>query len=217
MVLAKICGLKTPETLHIAAQNGARFAGFVFYPRSPRALRRDEARVLAGMVPTGLRSVGLFVDPDDDLLEDVVRAVPLDMIQLHGHETPKRVAEIKSRYGLQVIKAMPVATPDDLILLPDYEVVADWILFDAKPPSNVAALPGGNGLVFDWTILTTVRPQKPWMLSGGLTPENVAKALELLKPDAVDVSSGVEASPGVKDPAKIKAFLEATRSSISGT
>ncbi len=210
MVLTKICGLKTPESLRCAAESGARFAGFVFFPKSPRALDRDQARVLAGMVPTGMRSVGLFVDADDAWLDHVLNAVPLDMIQLHGQEDVARVAWIKNRYKLPVMKALAVAGPEDLTTLEDYERVADWLLFDAKAPEG-AALPGGNGLVFDWTILKNAAHKKPWMLAGGLTPDNVAAALSVLQPDAVDVSSGVEASAGIKDHDKIRAFLDAVR------
>ncbi len=211
MVLTKVCGLKTPESLRLAADGGARFAGFVFYPPSPRALDRDQARVLAGMVPTGMRSVGLFVDADDAWLDHVVNAVPLDMLQLHGHESVARVAAVKARYKLPVIKALPVAGPDDLVQLEDYENIADWILFDAKAPAN-AVLPGGNGLVFDWTVLKNVAHKKPWMLAGGLTPDNINAALDVLSPDAVDVSSGVESAPGIKDHDKITSFLNAVRS-----
>ncbi len=206
----KICGLRDPSHLRLAASLGSRFAGLVFFPRSPRHVTRDEAAMLARSAPDTLEIAGLFVDPDDALLQETVQHMPLRMIQLHGSEPPKRVAEIRARTGLRVMKAMPVAGPEDLEGLQDYEDVADWILFDAKAPAG-SELPGGNGLVFDWALLKGVKPRRPWMLSGGLTPENVAAALTVLHPDAVDVSSGVEDAPGVKSPDKIKAFIQAAK------
>jgi phosphoribosylanthranilate isomerase len=206
----KICGLRDPDHLRLAASAGARYAGLVFFPRSPRAVSRDEASSLVRTAPSALQLVGLFVDPDDGLLENIIRHVPLHMIQLHGKETPKRVAEIRTRFGLPVMKAVPVASPEDLAPLPSYEEVADWILFDAKAPQG-SDLPGGNGLVFDWQLLKEIKPRKPWMLSGGLTAENVGAALSVLRPTAVDVSSGVEDHPGVKNADKIRAFISAIR------
>lgn len=220
MVQVKICGIKTPEALRSACDNGARFTGFVFYPPSPRAISRDQARVLCGMVPTGVRSVGLFVNPDFDLLDHVLGAVPIDMIQLHGTESPNHIAAIKARYPLPVIKAVSVATTEDLTAVPLYEEIADWILLDAKSTSSTpAALPGGNGHVFDWSILQHLAHKKPWMLAGGLHSGNIHAALTFLKqyglPDAVDVSSGVESQIGEKDPEKIKAFLHAASMAIN--
>jgi len=203
----KICGLKDPENLEAAVRGGARYVGFVFYPPSPRHLSFDIAWNLARAVPTGVRSVGLFVDPDDAQLAEIVTGVQLDMIQLHGDETPARVAEIKARYAMPVMKAIRVASADDLANVADYEAVADWLLFDAKPDG--ADLPGGTGESFDWNILAGREFQKPWMLSGGLTAANVQEALSILTPDALDISSGVEITRGQKDPAKIKAFIEA--------
>lgn len=210
MTDVKICGLKDLNHLTIAAASGARYAGYVFFPRSPRHLSRDQAASLVRQSPAPLTPVGLFVDPDDELLGDILGAVPLRVIQLHGKESPKRVAEIKTRYQLPVMKAISIAGPEDLDLLPQFEQVADWILFDAKAPAG-ADLPGGNGAVFDWTILKNISPRKPWMLSGGLTAQNVAEALKVLKPDAVDVSSGVEEIPGLKSPDKIRAFIQAVK------
>lgn len=210
MVDVKICGLKDPSHLDVAATSGARFAGLVFYPKSPRYIDPELARLISRAAPTGLRMVGLFVDPDDATLDRVLAAVPLDMIQLHGSEPPARVAAIKARYHLPVIKAIPVATRDDLAPVPSYEQVADWLLFDAKAPAT-ATLPGGNGRNFDWSILRGKSFARPWMLSGGLTADNVGDALSLLRPDAVDVSSGVEKEPGHKDPLLIKAFITNVR------
>lgn len=204
----KICGIKEPEALQAATGNGARFVGFVFFPPSPRHITIDIAQELAYQVPTGVRSVGLFVDPTDAQLASVLGKVQLDMIQLHGHEDVSRVAEIKAHYMMPIIKAFPVSEIQDLDDVESYSEVADWFLFDAKPPKD-AAVPGGTGKSFDWSILEGRTFSKPWMLSGGLTPDNVADAISALRPDAVDVSSGVEAARGEKDPQRIKAFLEA--------
>ena len=209
MTHVKICGLSEPKTLQTAIKAGARFIGLVFYPPSPRALSFDTAFHLARAVPTGVRSVGLFVDPSDELLEQTLGGIGLDMIQLHGNESPGRVAEIKSRYNIEVMKAMRVASEDDLQELEGFEAAADWLLFDSRPPK--ADLPGGTGEAFDWTILAGRRFKKPWMLGGGLNADNIAEALSILKPDAVDISSGVESARGVKDVEKIKAFLQAVK------
>lgn len=210
MTPVKICGLSTPESLKCAVENGVRYVGLVFYPPSPRAVSFDIAWNLARTVPTGTRSVGLFVDPDDALLERILTGVQLDMIQLHGNETPGRIAEIKEQYQMPVMKAIRVATPNDLTDLPGYEAAADWLLFDAKPQN--ADLPGGMGKTFDWSILAGREFTKPWMLSGGLNTENMTEALSVLKPNALDVSSGVEGPRrGEKDLNKIKAFLNAAK------
>lgn len=205
----KICGLSTPETLQAAVDAGARFVGFVFYPPSPRNVNLDTAYELARSVPTGVRTVGLFVDPDNALLDQIVTGVQLDMIQLHGNETPDRVKEIKERYGAQVMKAIRVGSDRDLEGVEAYESVVDWLMFDAKPDG--ANLPGGMGERFDWNILAGRDFKKPWMLAGGLDADTVQEALAILKPDAVDVSSGVESARGVKDIEKIKAFIEAVK------
>ena len=207
----KICGIKTPEIVAIAADAGARFVGFVFVPESPRYIHPEQARLLSRQLPTGLRSVGLFVNPTDEDLAQVLGAVSLDFIQLHGHESPARVAAIKSRFHLPVIKAFAISTAEDVTGVAPYLSVIDWILFDAKAPatSNIA---GGNGVAFDWTILKDKQFPKPWMLSGGLTPENIADALSVLSPDAIDVSSGVEMTRGVKDAQKIRDFCVAVKS-----
>lgn len=206
MTDVKICGLSTPDTLTAAIEAGAGFVGFVFYPKSPRAVSLEVAAYLASYVPVHVRKVGLFVDPSDELLQQTLDAVRLDMLQLHGHESPGRVMEIKHTFGVPVMKALSVSTKDDLAMVPGYEVAADWLLFDAK---GTADMPGGNGLPFDWTLLKDFSSTRPWMLAGGLTPENVREALTLLEPDAVDVSSGVETAPGVKDEGRIRAFLQA--------
>lgn len=208
-VAAKICGLSEPESLRAAVAGGARYVGFVFFPRSPRAIAPPMAAELARLLPTGVRSVGLFVDPDDEFLEHVTGQVPLDLIQLHGAETPRRIAEIKARYALPVMKAVKIGGPEDLTAAMEAAEVADRLLFDAKPPAKVSALPGGNGIAFDWTILAGRSWPRPWMLSGGLTVENVAEAVRVTGAAEVDVSSGVEDRPGHKDPALVRAFLSA--------
>lgn len=209
-VKVKICGLSRPEDVAAVAGAGAAYAGFVFFARSPRNLTLDNARALALEAPVGLAKVALTVDADDMLLDRITEAVPLDMLQLHGRESPGRVAEIKARYGLPVMKAVGVAGQEDLAALAGYEEVADQILVDAKPPKG-AALPGGNGLAFDWRLIAGRKWARPWMLAGGLTPGNVAEAVRLTGARQVDVSSGVERAPGVKDAGLIRAFVEAAR------
>jgi len=204
----KICGIRSPEALEASVAGGARYVGLVFYPPSPRAVGPTEAAALARLAPTGVRTVGLFVEPDDELLDRILSQVPLDMIQLHGAETPGRVAEIKAAISMPVMKAIRVAEARDLDIVPDYEAVADNLLFDAKPPANVTALPGGNGIPFDWTILAGRQWNRPWMLSGGLTADNLSESVRATGASVVDVSSGVEDRPGHKDPALIRAFLE---------
>lgn len=207
MTKVKICGLSTPETVTKAVEDGADFIGLVFYPSSPRHVEIEVAKYLASFVPETIDIVGLFVTPNDQTLQEVLNDVPLSMIQLHGGERPDRVAEIKKNFDLPVIKAISVEKEDDLEMVPEYEATADWLLFDAKGEK----LPGGNGITFDWQMLKSYQGEKPWMLAGGLTPENVEEALSTLSPDSVDVSSGVESSPGQKDPDKIGAFLKAVK------
>ncbi len=207
-VQVKICGIKTLDALEAALEGGAAFIGFVFFEESPRNIDIDIAHELCSMIPEGVRSVGLFVDPSDGELESVLKSVTLDMFQLHGNETPKRVREIKKRFSLPVMKAFSVSTAADIVRAYAYEDVADWYVFDAKAPEG-SRVPGGTGQSFDWALLAEEEFDKPWMLSGGLTPENVENALMILSPTAVDVSSGVEAVRGEKDEAKIKAFLAA--------
>lgn len=209
-IRVKICGLRTTADVDAVAKAGAAYAGFVFFPKSPRNVTVPEARVLAHAAPVGLAKVALVVDATDALLDEIVEGVPLDMLQLHGHESPERVAEVRARYGLPVMKAVGVADEGDLAAVFEYSLVADQILVDAKPPKN-ADLPGGNGLSFDWRLVAQRRWLCPWMLAGGLTPQNVAEAIRLTNARQVDVSSGVESAPGVKDALRIAEFVRATR------
>ena len=206
----KICGLTRPEHVAAAAAAGANYLGFVFFDRSPRNLSPAVARDLALAVPAGIAKVGLVVDAGDAALDALMAEVPLDMLQLHGREPVARVAEVRARFGLPVMKAIGVATEDDLAAVADYSRVADQILVDAKAPAG-AALPGGNGRAFDWALLSRRRWPGPWMLAGGLTPANVAEAIYLTGARQVDVSSGVEAAPGVKDAGLIADFIKAAR------
>ncbi|MEF3048206.1 phosphoribosylanthranilate isomerase [Pseudotabrizicola sp. L79] len=209
-IRVKICGLRTLADVAAVASAGAAYAGFVFFPKSPRNVTLPQARALAHAAPVGLAKVALVVDADDATLDAIVDQVPLDMLQLHGHESPDRVAEVRARYGLPVMKAVGVADEGDLAAVFDYSLVADQILVDAKPPKG-ADLPGGNGLSFDWRLVAQRRWLRPWMLAGGLTPETVAEAIRLTNARQVDVSSGVESAPGVKDAGRIAAFVQATR------
>jgi len=208
----KICGLRDVAAMQSAVDAGATYVGLVFFPKSPRNVSIAQAALVAKAVPVGVAKVALVVDADDALLDSITAEVPLDVLQLHGSETPARVAAIRARYGLPVMKAVGVADESDLASLDAYAQVADQILVDAKPPKN-ADLPGGNGLSFDWRLIAGRRWPVPWMLAGGLTPENVAEAIALTGAAQVDVSSGVETSPGIKDPARMSAFCEAVRRS----
>ena len=209
-IRVKICGLKTEADVAAVAASGAAYMGLVFFAKSPRHLTISEAKTLALAAPIGLAKVALTVNADDAALDAIVEAMPLDMLQLHGAETPERVAEVRARYGLPVMKAVGVADEGDLAALLEYSFVADQILVDAKPPKN-ADLPGGNGLSFDWRLVAQRRWLRPWMLAGGLTPENVAQAIRLTNARQVDVSSGVESAPGVKDARRIADFVAAVR------
>lgn len=206
----KICGLTRSQDVSAAISAGASYLGFVFFPRSPRNLGLEQARGLMMDVPPGVMKVALVVDADDAALDAICTALPVDMLQLHGHESPARVAGIRAAFGLPVMKAVGVATPGDLPQLIDYGTVADQLLIDAKPPKG-AALPGGNGVAFDWRLIANRRFLRPWMLAGGLTPANVAEAIRLTGAKQVDVSSGVEAEPGLKDPARLHAFVRAAQ------
>ncbi len=208
----KICGLRTPETLHAAIEAGADWVGFVFFPKSPRHVSLDEAKALAPVVAGGGKKVALLVDPADELIADVIAALQPDFLQLHGHETPERISEIKQRFGVPLIKAVGIADQDDLTRAGAYESLVDWMLYDAKPPKQ-AVLPGGNGVSFDWTLLKETGKQHHFMLSGGLDAGNVANALAMTGAAGVDVSSGVESAPGIKDTKRIKAFMTAVRHS----
>lgn len=209
----KICGISERESLDAAVAAGATHIGLVFFAKSPRFVDFDTAASLARALPETVTAVALAVDPDDGLVDQITARVPVGMLQLHGRETPDRVAAIRRRSGLPVMKAISVADKTDLERARDYAPVADWLLFDAKPPKG-SALPGGNALAFDWRLLSgdaldTIINGTPWMLAGGLTPATVADAIRLTGARAVDVSSGVERAPGVKDPDLIRAFAAA--------
>lgn len=226
----KICGITDPEILHVAVEEGVAFAGLVFYPPSPRYLTPDQASAIVQQKSASIKITGLFVNPSD---HDLLPLIPLlDMIQLHGDETPQRTGEIAALANLPVIKAIRIYGPEDLDPVPAYEEVVDWLLFDSKASPRRRGsqdaeekdpllrgdakirLPGGTGERFNWALLKNRKFKKPWMLAGGLTPENIGEALHILAPDAVDVSSGVESAPGTKDPAKIKAFIAAANRAI---
>lgn len=204
----KICGITEPLTMQAAVDAGASYVGFVFFEKSQRHLNLEQAATLASCAPVGVCKTALVVDATDSELDALMASVPIDMIQLHGHETPDRVAQVKDRFGLPVMKAVGIADEADLAQLTDYGQVADQILVDAKPPKT-AELPGGNGLSFDWRLIAKRRWATPWMLAGGLTQQNVAEAVRLTGAQQVDVSSGVEASQGVKDIQLISDFVRA--------
>ncbi|MFG1351200.1 phosphoribosylanthranilate isomerase [Xanthobacter autotrophicus] len=211
----KICGIRTADALDAALAAGADLVGFVHFPKSPRHLSLAEAPGLTARVEGRARKVALLVDPDDTLLAQVVAAFSPDLLQLHGQETPERIAAIRARFGLPVMKALPVGRREDLAMLPAFAEVADMILFDAKPDPG-ALLPGGNGRPFDWRLVAGLDVGRPLMLSGGLTADNVSQALAEVRMDGVDVSSGVEDAPGVKSPDKIRAFVAAVRRAEAG-
>lgn len=208
--LIKICGIRTIDALDAAIAARADFVGLVFFAKSPRHVEADVAAMLAARAAGRARLVGLFVDPAPDFLAGTLAKVRLDAIQLHGRETPEQVAAVAARHALPVWKALGVKKREDLALADRFAGAAERVLFDAKPPEG-ADLPGGNGLRIDWAVLKGVRPALPWMLAGGLDPANVAEAIAVTGAPAVDVSSGVESAPGVKDPARIAAFCEAAR------
>jgi len=206
----KICGIGTPEAFDCAARAGATHAGFVFYAPSPRHIAPAAAAAIAPRSPA-VKSVALTVDATDDELSAILGAFTPDLLQLHGHEPPDRVQAIRARFARPVMKAIPIAGPDDLAAARRYEPVSDFLLFDAAPRD----LPGGNGVTFDWSLLAGTRWRKPWFLSGGLTPENVADAIYQTRPGGVDVSSGVERARGIKDNASIEAFIASARHAFS--
>lgn len=206
----KICGIRDAEALAAAAQAGADYVGFVFFPPSPRYLTPDQAGALTATYPGGPKRVGLFVDATDDAIGAVLAAAPLDILQLQGSETPERAAAIRARFGLPVMKALGIATPDDFAAVNAFAPVVDRFLFDAKPPPG-ATLPGGNAQPFEWRLLHGRAIPKPWLLAGGLTAANVAEAIRTAGAPGVDVSSGVERARGIKDPALIRAFVAAAR------
>lgn len=211
MVQAKICGVKTPEAVQAAVDGGAAYIGFNFFPKSPRYIEPEAAARLAEPARArGVRVVAVTVDPSDALLDGLMTALAPDLIQLHGHETPDRAAQIRRRTGNELVKAVPIETDDDLKAALAFEDAADHLMFDAKTPKG-SALPGGMGVSFDWTLLEGRRYRRPWFIAGGLDPWNVAEAVRISGAPLVDVSSGVERGPGYKDPALISAFLEAVR------
>ena len=211
-VAAKICGLNSEAAVAAAVAGGAVYVGFNFYPPSPRAIEPVRAAELCAAVPSGVRRVGIFVDADNDTIREVLAVTPLDLLQFHGHESPDRIADAKARFRLPVMKAISIAGPDDVLAAERYEEAADLLLFDAKPPRRTDALPGGNGLAFDWRLIAGRTWRRPWMLSGGLTAELLPEAVRISRAAAVDVSSGVERRPGDKDPDKIRDFLAVVRS-----
>lgn len=204
----KICGLRTAEHARVAAEAGAAYLGFVFHEPSPRGVTPQEASILARAAPLGVAKVGLFVDPDDATLQATLAACPLDMIQLHGSETPARVAAVRAAFGLPVMKALPIAEGEDVARIEAYEGVADQILCDAKPAPG-SSVPGGAGVAFDWALLAGRRWRRPWMLAGGLRAETLAEAAAISGAAQVDVSSGVEIRRGEKDATLIRSFLTA--------
>lgn len=209
----KICGLKTPETVNAAVDAGAFMIGFNFFARSPRFLTPALAGDLGKLVPQQVAKVGLVVDANDDEIAAILAEAPLNLLQLHGHETPARVAEVRARFGLPVMKVVSVADAGDILAARSYESVADRLLFDTKPPASMKdALPGGNAISFDWTLLRGQAFALPWMLAGGLNIGNVAEAVRLTGARAVDTSSGVEDRPGEKNISKIKEFIRTVHS-----
>jgi phosphoribosylanthranilate isomerase len=210
-MLVKICGIRDAVALDAARQAGADMVGFVFFPPSPRAVTANQAGMLARSYRNGPQRVGLFVDPDDAMLAATLAEVPLDILQLHGEESPARAGDIRARFGRPVMKALGIASKEDLARLPDYADQVDYFLLDARPPPG-SALPGGNALAFDWALMKGEKPPRPWLLAGGLTPANVVQAITTSGAPGVDVSSGVERTRGVKDPAAIAAFIAAAKS-----
>jgi phosphoribosylanthranilate isomerase len=207
VIAAKICGLSTPDAIDAAVTGGARHVGFVFFPKSPRDISPEQAGALARRVPDHVGKVGVFVDPEDDFLAEAVTQGGLTAIQLHGSETPARAAALKRRHGIAVWKAIPVRTRADLAAATAYKGATDAILYDAKTPPGT--LPGGMGLRFDWTLLDGFAHPLPWLLSGGLDADNLAEAIGISGARMVDVSSGVESAPGVKDVDRIARFCQA--------
>lgn len=199
----KICGIKDAQALQAAVESGARYVGFVFHPTSPRYIKPEEAAALVAQLPRTVKRVGLFVDPDDDRLRLALQYMPVDILQLHGKETPGRVAKLRAQLSLPVMKAIPVATAEDLQGIEAYEETADRLLFDTR----IGDSSGGSGQSFDWKLLQGRNFKKPWMLAGGLKAGNLAEAVQVTGAKAVDVSSGVEDAPGQKSPAKIREFI----------
>jgi phosphoribosylanthranilate isomerase len=209
-VAAKICGLTSREALDAAVEGGAAFVGFVFFPQSPRHIEIEAAAALRRRVPKSVKAVAVLVEPAASHLSQVVARLNPDLVQLHGRETPEAIAEFRKRYNVPVMKALFVSQALDLDAVPPYAAVADMLLFDTKPEAS-ATRPGGNAQSFDWSLLKGRDIGKPWMLSGGLTAQNVGEAVRRSGAKLVDVSSGVERAPGEKDPARIREFLDAVK------
>ena len=210
MVTVKICGLSSAASLGAALDAGADMVGFVFFEASPRHVTLDRARALGGQVAGRARKVALTVDADDDALAAIIEAASPDMLQLHGNETPQRVADVQARFGLPVMRALGLATPRDVDQIAQFDGVADYLLFDARAPQS-ATRPGGNGESFDWTLLRGLVPRRPWLLAGGLRADTIADAMRATGARGFDVSSGVETTPGVKDLAEIARFVARAR------
>ena len=209
---AKICGINSRAALEAAIAGGTEFIGFIFYPPSPRYIAPEDAGQLAKLAPPHIKKVGVFVDADPDEIDGVMLETPLDVLQFHGSESPCNIDDLRIIFRLPVIKAIKIGAPDDVTKARAFEGHADYLMFDAKPPADLAgALPGGNAVRFDWTLLADTTWKTPWFLSGGLTPENLGDAVRATGAKLVDVSSGVEVRPGLKDPAKIAAFLAAAK------
>lgn len=206
--LIKICGLSTPETVLAALDNGAHLVGFIFFPKSPRHVSIAQAAALRELARGRAMSVAVTVDAEDGMLDEIVSGMRPDIIQLHGHETPQRVRDVKARYGLPVIKAFSVSEAQDLVDLQPYIGVANKLLLDAKAPTG-SPLPGGNGVAFDWTLLSALDPDLDYMLSGGLNAGNIAEALQVTNAPGIDISSGVEHAPGIKNIGMMNEFFAA--------
>ena len=211
----KICGLSTPETVRSALENSADMIGFIFFPKSPRNVSIGQAAELRKLAISKAEAVAVTVDADNAFLDAIVSAMKPDWLQLHGHETPERVAEVKSRYGLPVMKAFSIRDAADLAAVAPYQGIADRFLFDAKAPKG-SELPGGNGVSFDWKLLATLDPGLDYMLSGGLNAGNVGEALAITHAPGLDISSGVESAPGIKDINLINGFFAAVKNARPG-
>ena len=210
-IQVKICGITTSEAADAVAQSGADFMGMVFFQKSPRNIDVDQANALSARVRGGPRLVAVFVNADDSTISEAVASAQPDYLQLHGTESPARTSQIASRFGLPLIKALPVAESLDLSATKAYEEIVDYLLFDSKPP-KLAERPGGHGVPFDWKAMSGLDVEIPWLLSGGLNAENVERAVHASGTTMVDTSSGVETAPGIKSPEKIKEFIAAVRS-----
>ena len=211
--LVKICGLKTPEAINAAIDNGAQYIGFIFFSKSPRNLSIEEAKQLRQYIKKPVKLVAVTVDADDDLISNIVAHVKPDILQLHGHESPERVKELATTYGLPVIKAFSIREQSDFDQVSAYRGIADMFLFDAKAPKG-SQLPGGNGVSFDWSLLKSLDEDSQTVLSGGLNAQNVEEAIRIAAPDILDVSSGVESAPGVKDTKLIEGFFDSVKKAV---